>query len=143
MRKTQVALAALALVASTAALADGVTVSGNLDAGIARTTTNNDADTARIGTNFSGAGGFVAGNNINFSGTEDIGGLKAGFTLGAGIDLGNGSSGNGGSAAAEEEKMAVALLSSSISSGGSLGSDGGCDGNSGIRCGGTSRIGAV
>ena len=35
MKKTQVALAALALVASTAALADGVTVYGAVDAAVA------------------------------------------------------------------------------------------------------------
>ncbi len=109
MKKTQVALAALALVASTAALANGVTISGNIDAGIARTTTNTGDNSGRIGTNFSGAGGFVAGNNINFSGTEDIGGLKAGFTLGAGFDAGNGSSGNGGSAAMFTQQANVSL----------------------------------
>jgi len=49
MKKTQVALAALALVASTAALADGVTVSGSLDAGVAHT---NSAAGANRGTAF-------------------------------------------------------------------------------------------
>ncbi len=49
MKKTQVALAALALVASTAALADGVTLSGSLDAGIAAT---NAAATANRGMAF-------------------------------------------------------------------------------------------
>ena len=38
MKKTQVALAALALVASTAALADGVTIYGALDGAVAHST---------------------------------------------------------------------------------------------------------
>jgi predicted porin len=92
MKKTQVALAALALVASTAALADGVTIYGTLDAAVARTTGHS--------TYFSGAGAMVAGNNIGFKGSEDLGnGMKASFNLEAGIDL-NGNSNNGGGATA-------------------------------------------
>ena len=91
MRKTQFALAALALVASTAALADGVTVYGTIDAGLANSTGNS--------TYVSGAGGFVAGNNIGFKGTEDLGaGLKANFQLEAGFDT-NGHIANGGASA--------------------------------------------
>jgi len=105
MKKTQVALAALALVASTAALADGVTVYGNLDAGIANTSMKKTAtivgqgptgDTA-VGTYFSGAGAFTAGNYLGFRGSEDLGdGLKANFNLEAGLDTGNGFAANGG-----------------------------------------------
>ncbi len=87
MRKTQVALAALALVASTAALAD-VTVYGNIDASIVST---------------SGSTGFAgAGNNLptlfGLKGAEDLGsGLKAGFNLEAGLNAATGSYGaNGG-----------------------------------------------
>jgi len=71
MRKTQMALAAVALVASTAALADGVTVSGYLDAGIA-----SQSPGARL------VGGLNNINQLNFSGSEDLGnGLKANFFL--------------------------------------------------------------
>jgi len=110
MRNTKIALAVLALVASTAAMAEGVTISGVLDAGIANTSAVNAAGTAKVGTYFSGAGGFVAGNNINFSGSEDLnGGMKASFTLGMGYDAGNGSFGNGGSAAAFTQQAHVGL----------------------------------
>jgi len=87
MRKTQLALAAVALVASTAAMAE-VKISGTLEGAVANTTNS--------GTYFSGAGGWVAGNNIRFSGSEDLGGgMKAVFGLEAGTDL-NGYSNNGG-----------------------------------------------
>jgi predicted porin len=110
MRNTKIALAVLALVASTAAMAEGVTISGVLDAGIANTTSTDFAGTTKVGTYFSGAGGFVAGNNINFSGSEDLdGGMKASFTLGAGYDAGNGSSGNGGSAGMFTQQANVGL----------------------------------
>lgn len=89
MRKTQVALAAVALLASTAAMAEGVTIYGVLDGGMANTTGS--------GTYFSGAGGFVAGNYFGFKGQEDLSnGTKAFFNLEAGIDL-NGYANNGGS----------------------------------------------
>ncbi len=92
MKKTQVALAALALVASTAAMADGVSIYGNLEAGVART--------SGAGTYMSTAGGFTAGTYIGFKGTEEVGnGLKAAFNLEAGVDL-NGYSNNGGGATA-------------------------------------------
>jgi len=81
------ALAAAALVASTAAMAD-VKISGTLEGAVANTTNNS--------TYFSGAGGWVAGNNIRFSGSEDLGGgMKAVFGLEAGTDL-NGYANNGG-----------------------------------------------
>ena len=94
MKKTQFALAALALVASTAAMANGATIYGTLDAGIANTTSS---DNTTSGTSFSGSGGWVAGNNIGFKGSEDIdGGIKANYLLQAGINLGNGLTDNGG-----------------------------------------------
>jgi len=107
MKKTQVALAALALIASTAALANGVKISGTLDAGVANTTTNTTSaidgtgqtGTNSVGTYFSGAGGWVAGNNITISGEEDLGGgLKADFNLTKGFNLGQGNDTNGGTA---------------------------------------------
>jgi len=88
MRKTQVALAALALVASTAAMADGVKLYGTLDGGFTRST----GETMK----FQSSGGFSAGNNWGMTGSEDLGGgMSAGFTLQQGIDL-NGNSDNGG-----------------------------------------------
>ena len=88
MRKTQVALAALALVASSAALANGVSIYGNVDAGILST----GGKTAFYG------GGNNATTLMGFRGSEDLGGgLKAGFNLEAGLDLSKGQSGaNGG-----------------------------------------------
>ncbi len=90
MKKTQVALAALALVASTAVLADGVTVYGAFDASIGHA--NNGK-----GTYFDGTGSWNPGNNLGFKGTEDLGGgMKIGFQLEAGVGLNNGSVVSGG-----------------------------------------------
>lgn len=87
MRKTQVALASLALFASAATLADGVTVYGSLDAGFI----NSDAGTA-----MSGAGEYNA-TWWGLKGSEDLGGgLKAAFHLEQGLSLGNGGQMNGG-----------------------------------------------
>ncbi len=86
MRKTQVALAALALVASTAALAD-VKVYGGVDAAVV----SNSAGTAFAG------GGNSGVSLIGFSGSEDLGGgLKAGFALETGYTTATGSLTNGG-----------------------------------------------
>ncbi len=93
MRNTKIALAVLALVASTAAMAQA-TVYGTLDAGIANTTSS---DNTTSGTSFSGSGGWAAGNNIGFKGSEDLeGGMKATYQLQAGINLGSGLIDNGG-----------------------------------------------
>ena len=97
MKKTQVALAALALVASSAALAE-TTIYGTLDAAVGNTT--NSAGTTQ-GVYFAGAGGWVAGNNMGFKGSEEIeGGLKATYQLEMGLNLNNGGADNGGSGAA-------------------------------------------
>ncbi len=73
MRKTQMALAAVALVASTAAMANGVTVSGRIDYGYA---TDNGATSKQTGLQ----GGLLAPNFFNVGGSEDLGGgLKASF----------------------------------------------------------------
>ena len=99
MKKTQVALAALALVASSAAMAE-VTIYGTVDAGVANSTGS--------GTNLSSAGGFVAGNNIGFKGSEDLGGgMKANFQLETGFDL-NGYTANGGAATTTSESTTKA-----------------------------------
>ena len=90
MRKTQVALAALALVASTAVLADGVKISGSLDYGTMSAT--NGGSTLR------GAGGDMNGlSNWAISGSHDLdNGMKADFNIVSTINA----MGNGDSAAA-------------------------------------------
>jgi predicted porin len=91
MKRTQIALAAVALVASTAAMAD-VTLYGTVDAAVEQSTGN--------GTYLNGAGGFVAGNNFGIKGSEDLGnGLKANFTLQQGFNLNQGTPDNGGGGA--------------------------------------------
>jgi len=88
MKKTQLALAALALVASTAVLADGVTVYGNLEAAAVK---GNNNDTA-----FSGAGQWGA-SAFGIKGSEDLGGgMTAAFNLESGIDTNRGDVNNGG-----------------------------------------------
>jgi len=118
MKKTQVALAALALVASTAALADGVKISGTLDFAIANSTVNKGqtatgagaSGTDSIGTYVSGQGGWVAGNGITFSGSEDLGGgLKVDFNLTKGLSLGNGGDANGGTASGFTQQANLGL----------------------------------
>jgi predicted porin len=88
MKKTQLALAAVALVASSAAMADGVKAYGTIDASIVSTSS---------GTGFGGAGNS-AGTIFGFTGSEDVGGgLKAGFALESGIQAATGATGaNGG-----------------------------------------------
>ncbi len=89
MRKTQFALAALALVASSAALAEGVTVYGTADVSVVHT----DNGT------FLGGAGNSAGSIIGFKGSEDLGGgLKASFNLETGYTGNNGGWANGGAA---------------------------------------------
>ena len=73
MRKTQMALAAVALVASAAAMANGVTVSGRIDYGYA---TDNASTSKQTGAQ----SGLLAPNFFNVGGSEDLGGgLKASF----------------------------------------------------------------
>jgi len=75
MRKTQMALAAVALVASTAAMANGVTVSGRFDMGYQ---SGSGGSTVTSGLNDS----LLAPNLLGFSGSEDLdGGLKADFNI--------------------------------------------------------------
>ncbi len=87
MRKTQVALAAMALVASTAVLADGVTVYGSADGSVI----SGGGTTA-----FDGGGGYTT-SLLGFRGSEDLGnGLTASFHLETGVNLANGAIGGGG-----------------------------------------------
>jgi len=88
MKKTQVALAALALVASSAAMAEGVTVYGTMDASVGKVTDNR--------THVDGTGNW-SGSVFGFKGSEDLdGGLKAFFNLEMGLNLSNGTQNNGG-----------------------------------------------
>jgi len=83
MKKTQVALAALALMASTAALADGITLSGAIDIGAQ----NSSNGGTRMGS------GLLGINVINLAGSEDLGnGLKADFFLQHRFEAHNGQS---------------------------------------------------
>jgi predicted porin len=88
MKKTQFALAALALVASTAAMAQA-SVYGVVDAGVSQT--------AGGKTTFGGFGNW-AGNILGVSASEDLdGGMKATANFELGYDLGTGNNGaNGG-----------------------------------------------
>ncbi len=88
MKKTQVALAAMALVASTAVLADGVTVYGTLDASVIK---SKDSSAT-----FSGSGQWGA-NAFGLRGSSDLnGGMKVNFNLEAGVNSANGGRDNGG-----------------------------------------------
>lgn len=90
MKKTQFALAALALVASTAAFADGATVYGTIDASVTKSSNDQTA--------FDGSGNW-AGSIFGFTGSEDIeGGLKATYALEVGLNAGSGRMANGGTA---------------------------------------------
>ena len=92
MKKTQVALAALALVASTAALANGVTIYGSVDAAVAHSNGGK-------GNYLDGTGSWTAPTHLGFKGSEDLGGgLKASFQLETGVSLNNGAAVSGGSA---------------------------------------------
>lgn len=86
MKKTQVALAALALVASTAVMADGVKVAGCVDATVVNT---------KSGTILGGAGDGCA-SQFGIYGASEDGGIKSGFNLETGFSTGNGAMGNGG-----------------------------------------------
>jgi len=89
MRKTQVALAAMALVASTAVLADGVSAYGVIDLGLGITKTG--STTTRGFSN-----GTESPSLFGFKGTEDLsGGMKASFNLEAGFNAATGALDNG------------------------------------------------
>jgi predicted porin len=88
MRNTKIALAVLALVASTAAMADGTTVYGSLDASMAKTSTGN--------LSFDGSGNW-GGSYFGIKGSEDLdGGMKVNYTLEGGLNIGTGAQDNGG-----------------------------------------------
>ena len=88
MKKTQMALAAVALVASTAAMAE-VSMYGVADVNVVNKTG---------GTSIGGAGNS-AGSILGFKGSDDLGGgLKASFLLEAGYSAATGQYANGGAA---------------------------------------------
>jgi predicted porin len=88
MKKTQMALAAVALVASSAALANDTTIYGSLDVSAAKQTNGNVA--------FDGSGNWN-GSVFGFKGGEDLGsGLKATWQLELGLNVGTGAQDNGG-----------------------------------------------
>jgi len=91
MKKTQMALAAVALVASTAAMSANVTIGGNLDMAVARTSGYNGT-----GGMFIEQGAYFDNNSISLNVNEDLGsGLKAHGSLGMGFNA-NGQSDNPG-----------------------------------------------
>ena len=97
MKKTQVALAALALVASSAALATEVKLSGQIDIGVFSTGKDTNGENGGV---FMEQGGLMDHSSITLSATEDLGnGLKAiavlesGFNANGGVDNG-GTQGN-------------------------------------------------
>jgi predicted porin len=88
MRNTKIALAVLALVASTAAMADGANVYGHIDASVSKQTNQN--------TQF-GEGNWDS-SVFGVKGSEDLesGGMKASYNLEVGYNSGNGAMANGG-----------------------------------------------
>lgn len=108
MKKTQVALAALALVASTAAMAE-VTIYGALDAAVGHS--NNGK-----GTYFDGTGSWTAPSHLGFKGSEDLGGgLKASFVLETGVSLNNGTAVSGGTGGATAQANGAGALFTRVS----------------------------
>jgi predicted porin len=93
MRKTQMALAAVALVASSAALAE-VKVSGSVDTGVGSFNSAAAPGTNKIGFQ---EGATIGGSFLTVAGSDDVGGgMKASFTLQTGFDAGTGAVSNGG-----------------------------------------------
>jgi len=91
MKKTQLALAAVALVASSAAISANVSISGTLDMAVARTSGYNGT-----GGMFIEQGAYFDHQGINLNVSEDLGsGLKAHGSLGMGFNA-NGRSDNPG-----------------------------------------------
>lgn len=87
MKKSNIALAALALIASTAAMAEGVTIYGTVDVGVS----------SSGGTQALYGGGNNGTTHFGITGSEDLGnGLKAGFNLQTGFTATNGASGYSG-----------------------------------------------
>jgi len=88
MRNTKIALAVLALVASTAAMAEGANVYGHIDASVSKQTNQN----AQFGE------GNWDSSVFGVKGSEGLetGGMKATYNLEVGYNSGNGAMANGG-----------------------------------------------
>ena len=98
MRKTQMALAAVALVASTAALAD-VTASGSVDIGVGSFNSAGAPGSGKMGVQ---EGAVNGGSIFTVSGSDDLGGgMKASFTLQHGFNAATGAISNGGNVGAD------------------------------------------
>jgi predicted porin len=88
MKKTFIALAALAGFAGTALAQSSVTLYGVVDIGIERTSLSPGGNTTRL------SSGIQSGSRFGFKGTEDLGGgLSASFVLESGFDASNGGAG--------------------------------------------------
>jgi len=108
MRKTQVALAALALMASTAALAE-VKISGQIDIGVF----NSGNSTTGAGGTYIEQGGYLDHSSVTLSVNEDLGsGLKVGAVLESGFNA-NGAIDNGGNQGATTSNGATGNTQSS------------------------------
>jgi len=110
MKKTQVALAALALVASTAAMAE-VQISGRIEAGW-------QSVSGTTGPTSSGFSSYNLQNSeLRVTGSEDLGGgMKANFYLASGFETNNGSQGPGGEGAALFNRGATVGISGDFGS---------------------------
>jgi predicted porin len=98
MRKTQMALAAVALVASSAALAQ-VTASGSIDLGVGTFNSAGAPGTNKMGLQ---EGAVNGGSIFTVSGSDDLGGgMKASFTLQHGFNAATGAISNGGNVGAD------------------------------------------
>jgi len=121
MKRTQVALAALALMASTAALAADVTISGQIDVGVFHT----GKTAAGVGGTFMEQGGLMDHSSITITANEDLGGgLKVSAVLETGFNA-NGAIDNGGNAgAASTGQVGLFNRQSYVSLGGEFGTIG-------------------
>jgi len=91
MKKTLIALSALATLAGSAAAQSSITMYGVLDAGLNYETA--PSSTPNSGSQYSLSSGISTPSRIGFKGSEDFGGsLKALFQIEAGLQLNNGQS---------------------------------------------------
>lgn len=92
MKKSLIALAILGSVTGTAMAQSSVSVYGVVDMGLSHSSTGGDKVTGLDS-------GLQSGSRLGFKGTEDLGnGLKANFVLESGINVDEGTNGQGGAA---------------------------------------------
>ncbi len=128
MKKTQMALAAVALVASTAAMAADVTVSGRFDYGYANAGSGGTADVTGV------QGGLLAPNFVNVTGSEDLGGgmtasfnwknlvTNAGALVNANANVGISTGAGGVKLGRVSDDFLTGVLAFDVTSGGNMGS---------------------